>query len=167
MEEIFQFAEVCNYLLGLENKDKKFIWLVTADSCSEEELYLLFKLGVCVHIVQNDNFSNLVISIKNIKKFRKKRLQVPYLNCSSRSFVHNGEHVELTKKEYLLFEILYDNFGNTVTYNEIANKLWRDDKQIVKPKIANVIHGLRRKISIDLNISIRTVSTVGYKLLIE
>lgn len=68
---------------------------------------------------------------------------------------------DITNKEILLLEYLYENKDRTVTKEEIKVHLWEDEFEATESAFKSVLNKLRKKIGKD---SIQNISGVGYQL---
>lgn len=74
-----------------------------------------------------------------------------------------GTKVELTPKEYLILEALYDNKRNCLTREQILNSVWGYDFYGDSRVVDNHIKNLRNKLNDDGKL-IKTVTGLGYTL---
>ncbi len=81
-------------------------------------------------------------------------------NAATKELYHNGIVVELGGKEQELLVLLINNRHKTVTKEEIEKKLWPLDP-ICESGIKNIILRLRKKLSINIIVSVRGI---GYRL---
>ncbi|MBM7839349.1 DNA-binding response OmpR family regulator [Alkalihalobacillus xiaoxiensis] len=76
-----------------------------------------------------------------------------------------GKKVDMSIIEFKLFSYLYHNVGNVLSYDQILEKVWKDDfydPQIIRVYIAK----LREKLAeYDQLFQIKNVRTVGYRML--
>ena len=73
----------------------------------------------------------------------------------------NNETIYLTKKQNAILEILYSSINQLITYEDIAEKIYRMECNIfLKNLIRKHISLLRKKIG--KNIEIKTIREVGY-----
>ncbi|MEA5084606.1 MAG: response regulator transcription factor [Lachnospiraceae bacterium] len=87
------------------------------------------------------------------------------LNLSNASLEVNGEKVELTKNEFRILEILFENKGETVTREAIMKHLWDGDCFIDDNTLAVNLTRLRKKLEeYSLNNLITTKKGIGYML---
>lgn len=96
---------------------------------------------------------NIIININDNLVWNKEIKQIHYKN----------EHIKLTKKEILFFELLMKQNEQTHTVEEILNYLWVDDKNYA-PDIANlknIISRLRKKLP---TLDIENVYGFGYRI---
>lgn len=89
------------------------------------------------------------------------------MNEVNLSIVLEEKEVELTKQEYSVIHLLQEQDGQTVTYQEIYQKVWKQPYHNEKHQVANVIFRIREKLeNYDLDPNyIRTVRSVGYRFL--
>jgi DNA-binding response OmpR family regulator len=76
-----------------------------------------------------------------------------------------GRKIELTKKEYMLLEVLLRQAGRVVARNHIIETVWSNEESVENNTLDAFISSLRNKI--DGNNAtklIRTVRGVGYRL---
>jgi two-component system response regulator QseB len=83
------------------------------------------------------------------------------LNSASHEVTHHGKAVNLTRREFTIFQILFENEGHAVTKTRLEESLyaWGDD--VESNTIEVYISRLRKKIDRDL---ILTLRGIGYKL---
>ena len=84
------------------------------------------------------------------------------LDGESHLLHYGGRRIELPKKEFLLFSLLYSAPGRLFTREEIYEKVWGSDVVVGTRTIDVHIRRLRRKIG---NRHIVTVKGVGYKFI--
>jgi two-component system, OmpR family, copper resistance phosphate regulon response regulator CusR len=103
---------------------------------------------------------------------RKHIPQVPRLTVGSLSLdrsthrVYRGEeHIELTKKEYVILELLMRRANRIVTREQIVRAGWGYDADVRDNSIDFFLHSLRNKINKEGGFNaIRTVRSLGYLL---
>jgi len=83
-----------------------------------------------------------------------------YYNTATRELYFRGEVVSLGVKEQELLMLLISNRYKTITKDEIGKSLWPLDP-ICESAIKNIVMRLRRKLGIDIIISVRGI---GYRL---
>jgi DNA-binding response OmpR family regulator len=81
----------------------------------------------------------------------------------------NGQPVHLTNLELRLLYYLVGRVGQTVTTEELNQRVWGYSGEVDNTLLKNVVYRLRRKIEVDPGnpLIIQTVSGVGYKLVGE
>ena len=83
-----------------------------------------------------------------------------FYNSATKELYLNGEVVVLGVKEQELLLLLLNNRTRTVTKDEIGKELWPLDS-ICESAIKNLILRLRKKLGIDIIVSVRGI---GYRL---
>ncbi len=69
----------------------------------------------------------------------------------------------LSKKENELFQTFLRNPGQTLTREQLLNKVWGIDAEIENGNLDNYVHFLRRRLSaVGSSVTLRTVRGVGY-----
>jgi DNA-binding response OmpR family regulator len=84
----------------------------------------------------------------------------------SKSVLFNGRLLNLTRKEYELFELLAKDIDRVFMTHEIINHLWPENNRATKSDLYQYMHLLRKKIEDDPNNPqwLLTVKGFGYKL---
>lgn len=98
-------------------------------------------------IHENDSlsFGDLTLHIS------ESRLTGPSSSCS------------LSKKENELFQSFFRNPGQTLTREQLLNKVWGLDTNIENGNLDNYIHFLRRRLTaVGSSVTLRTVRGIGY-----
>lgn len=81
------------------------------------------------------------------------------LDTAGRRVYRDGEEVELTAREYAIFELLARQRGEVVSRTTIWEHLYNDEAEITSNAIDVHVAALRRKLGMDL---IRTRRGLGY-----
>ncbi len=104
---------------------------------------------------------SISLSIKNQKKIIEKiKLKNNYVYDSVQKMIINkNSKINLTKKESLLFELLYENRNTIVSLEYIENSIW--EEPTTNEAIRMVISSLRKKLYEN---SIKNIKGFGYKL---
>ncbi len=81
----------------------------------------------------------------------------------------NGHKVELTRKEYELFELLSTDANRVFLAEEIISHLWPENHRATKSDLYQYMHLLRKKVETDPNNPqwIMTIKGFGYRLNID
>lgn len=84
----------------------------------------------------------------------------------SKSVLFNGKSLNLTRKEFELFELLAQDVDRVFMTDEIISHLWPENNRATKSDLYQYMHLLRKKIENDPNNPrwILTVKGFGYKL---
>lgn len=87
------------------------------------------------------------------------------LNMTDMSFLYKGEKRELSKNEFRILQILFENAGNTVTREEIMRRLWDDECFVDDNTLTVNVNRLRKVLEgAGLQDFILTKKGVGYQL---
>lgn len=68
------------------------------------------------------------------------------LNIADATATFGGEHISLTKNEYRILHVLFENKGRTVSRDTLMQKLWETDSFIDENTLTVNIARLRRKL---------------------
>lgn len=81
------------------------------------------------------------------------------------SFLYKGEKRELSKNEFRILQILFENAGNAVTREEIMRRLWDDECFVDDNTLTVNVNRLRKVLEgAGLRDFILTKKGVGYQL---
>lgn len=87
------------------------------------------------------------------------------LNLTDMSFLYKGEKRELSKNEFRILQILFENAGNAVTREEIMRRLWDDECFVDDNTLTVNVNRLRKVLEgAGLRDFILTKKGVGYQL---
>lgn len=87
------------------------------------------------------------------------------LNMTDMSFLYKGEKRELSKNEFRILQILFENAGNAVTREEIMRRLWDDECFVDDNTLTVNVNRLRKVLEgAGLRDFILTKKGVGYQL---
>jgi DNA-binding response OmpR family regulator len=147
--------------LGKKNAPFIIIYSDKQDDFLQEAAY---DAGADSFIDFHRDGSVMTLYLKNIlqrRVLRKKLNQRSILIDKEKYLVyHNGLPVQLPKKEFSLFEMLYNNADKCLSKREIAAELWQDES-VSKKRIIDVhIYNLRKFFGKS---TIRTSKGNGYK----
>ena len=85
------------------------------------------------------------------------------LNISDATLLFEGQKAELTKNEFKILQLLFENKGHIVTRDEIMTRLWESDSFVDENTLTVNITRLRRKLeAMGLFDFIATKKGVGY-----
>lgn len=87
------------------------------------------------------------------------------LNLCDMSLLYKGEKIELSKNEFRILQILFENRGNTVARESIMKKLWDDECFVDDNTLTVNINRLRKRLEVlGLENFITTKKGIGYQL---
>lgn len=88
------------------------------------------------------------------------------VSWSKRSITKNKQAVHLTKKEFDLLQLLFNNLERPLPRDEILNQVWGEEIYVEERTVDNFISNVRK--ALDLNTPqpyhIKTIRGVGYAL---
>jgi len=83
-------------------------------------------------------------------------------NAKQQLLITPGKNIELSIRESILLELLLKNKGNVVTKETIADQVWGGMNYLNNQSLDVFMHNLRKYLSDDENIKIKTLRGVGY-----
>jgi DNA-binding response OmpR family regulator len=141
--------------------------VILMTSFAEQDLLVnAANLSIDGYLVKPVNLEKLTAALaKAMQRTHKEIGLIPlahklFYNAATKELYHNGIVVELGSKEQELLVLLINNRHKTVTKEEIEKKLWPLDP-ICESGIKNIILRLRKKLGIDMIVSVRGI---GYRL---
>lgn len=162
--------EVCKRLRAKGNQTP--ILMLTAKSEVSDKVVGL-TVGADDYLAKPFSFAELLARIKALRR-RSRKLQADILKFDDLKLNRNtfevtraGKQVELSKKEFLLLEYLLLNSNKTVTKEQIINKVWEFDTDILPNTVEVYIGYLRNKLEKPFKKSkplIKTIRGFGYKI---
>lgn len=70
-----------------------------------------------------------------------------FLHSGDASVIFGGKHIELTKNELRILQILLDNKGRIVSRDDLMNALWQSDLYVEENTLTVNVARLRKKLS--------------------
>lgn len=162
-------------LIKKENIEQKLIVL----SAHNESEYLmqLVNIGISQFIlkpIEYDSFTDIIFKISkelyhlNSEEKEEQSLTVNlssnlYWDKENSQLMQDNKQIKLTKKEFLLIELLLKSPEKTYTNDEIVIHLWKDDldKSPDISNLKNVISRLRKKVPL---LNIENIYSFGYRI---
>jgi len=83
-------------------------------------------------------------------------------NAKQQLLITPGKNIELSIRESVLLDLLLKNKGNVVTKETIADQVWGGMNYLNNQSLDVFMHNLRKYLSDDENIKIKTLRGVGY-----
>ncbi len=148
-----------------------FIIMTTAKTKLEDKLNGL-NIGADDYLVKPFSFDELIIKVKRyIMRNKTIKSDIMTFNRSDLIFIYdnniikiNGNDVELTSREYLVFKVLVDNINKVLTREQILDKVSSVDDDVYDRVIDVYIKNIRKKIRIYSDFDyIKTVYGLGYR----
>lgn len=155
-----------NFIRRIRQNNYK-IPIVLMSSFAEQEMLLnAANLSIDGYLVKPVELEKLTFSIcKAVQRTQKNEGLIVlgkslFYNSATKELYRNGEVVTLGIKEQELLVMLLNNRHKTITKDEIAKALWPLDP-ICESAIKNIVLRLRKKLGIDIIVSVRGI---GYRL---
>ncbi len=150
-------------------KDDKYspIFMVSAYS-KNEEIITGLKAGADDYITKPFSLEELLARIENAQtKFKALNEDIEAsdfkLIPEASAFIKQGKTINLTQREFIIFDKLYNESGNPVTREELILCFDNDEKMTIR-NIDVHVFSLRKKIK-EAEMFIDTVWGKGYKLI--
>lgn len=162
--------QVCNNLRKQGNQTP--VLMLTAKAEISDKVHGL-TLGADDYLAKPFAFEELLARIKALgRRSRKQQADTMVLgdlelNKHSFEVIRAGKSIELSRKEFLLLEYLLQNKNQTVTKEQIINKVWEFDTNILPNTVEVYIGYLRNKIDKPFKktgLLLKTVRGFGYKI---
>ncbi|ALS02536.1 hypothetical protein ATZ33_14460 [Enterococcus silesiacus] len=175
----FDVGKICEWVMKAKRYRNIPIWIIMSEEQLEEK-YIYLQLGVCGIFVTDHIAEEIYLSIGNSLNTINVQPQTelgekPFiqLNPLMLSLTVGEKSVSLTKLEYSLLAILYENKENVCTYELLSEtflmKLPNMSHEQRQGRVANIICKIRAKLAlVDKKMShlIKTVRSVGYMLIL-
>lgn len=176
MEKTEQLAQVIEWIIACRINPSAFIWVFSKVPL-EAEKRIMMRVGATDVITTPETQTYLSMSVENTfmrlgNKGRKSHSKQGTSSCGiqlnelNQSIVVNNVETELTRTEYRIFSLLYNQMNSTVTYKTISDAIWPGKKLTIAP-IANIICHIREKVGKSETYSITTVRSKGYMLRVK
>lgn len=143
--------------------------IITADDANQDVLLEVINLDTSHYLIKPFDSSELLDSLKHAAKKICETIEYTSVDldrgfsydCTNKLINNpNGIKVPLTRKEYLLFELLLNNKKNFLSYEFIDNNVWQDEVMSIDA-LRTLILSLRKKTYTELIIN---HSSLGYKI---
>ncbi|MCB5953438.1 winged helix-turn-helix domain-containing protein [Enterococcus sp. CWB-B31] len=169
---------ICGLIMKIKEKSNPLIW-VLSDQPSALQKVLYLQLGVdgtftsetapeeVNLIIRNSLNRYQKVKSKSTKPEIEKGLGIELLPYNlSIKLEATQQEIPLTKLEFQLMKLLYDNLHVGVSYKEIYEYVWQKPYKNNKYRVANLVFHLRSKLEgaeVE-SVVIRTVRSKGYML---
>lgn len=137
--------------------------LTARDSASDKVTGL--DSGADDYLVKPFNLDELSARIRALLRRRSGRASATIsfknivLDPASFTVTHNGDWVDLSRKEFLVLQLLLENAGRVISRAQLEESLYSWKEEVDSNAIEVHIHRLRKKLGSDL---IKTMRGVGY-----
>ncbi|WP_206911844.1 hypothetical protein IGL98_000612 [Enterococcus sp. DIV0840] len=177
LEKSSDYVKALQWLIDLQEDHPLFIWILNGENDSElTKLYPHLSKNSVIEIIPSDQgVEMLEIVIKNALNYKnqllnkartKKASDKHSLDASKLSLVVHDKIIALTRKEFKIIELLYENLDNVVTYKEINEVIYgaATGKSLEKYRVVNFISHIRNKLKEQSYFEIEIIRTKGYLL---
>ena len=141
------------------------ILFLTGDISLDSKISAL-EAGGDDYLTKPFNLSELKARIKVLLRRRNKAfiknqfcLKDLDINYQTREIFKDGSKLKLTRKEFMLFDLLLRNPKKIFSREQIAASVWDDDKVLFSNSIESHVGSIRRKIG---HASVKTIRGMGY-----
>ena len=157
-------------------KENSFQSVIVLSAHNESEYLMeLINLGISQFILKPINYDSFIDVIYKVSKQiyeksykeneKNKKVQLSseiFWDYEKKILYVNENNFKLTKKEFLLFDLLLKNPEKTYTNEEILIYLWKDDESNLDiSNLKNLISRLRKKLP---SLSIENIYSFGYRI---
>jgi len=159
----------------VRTNDQDVMVLMLTARTLDTDLQAGFNAGADDYLTKPYKIAELLLRIKallrrklNVDRILETSMINGYeINWQLHEISKQEQFVHLTKKEFDLLKLLFDNIDQALTRDEILNQVWGDEVYVEERTVDNFISNIRKVL--DLNepqaYFIRTVRSVGYALM--
>jgi len=149
----------------------KAILMLTAKDTIEDRVTGL-DAGADDYLVKPFEFEELLARLRALGRRSTQKIQQEIievgdftLNRTTKVLKKKNQVIQLSPREFQLFDLLSQNLGVVVPRDIILDRIWGMERDITSNNIDSYMKILRKKLSeVDGSISIKTVRGIGYKL---
>ncbi len=158
-------------LADIRNKGKTVPVLVLSIESETDLKVKLLDAGADDYLNKPFSFKELLARIRALLR-RPKKIEAEVLsaddlklNAKSHTVIRGGKDIHLTRKEFMLLELLMKNQGDVISRGMINEHVWDNEADPFSKTIESHILSLRRKINLNgKKRLIETISGRGYKI---
>ena len=150
---------------------EKAILMLTAKDSIEDRVTGL-DAGADDYLVKPFEFEELMARLRALGRRSTQKIQQEVieigdftLNRTTKVLKKRNQVIQLSPREFQLFDLLAQNLGVVVPRDIILDRIWGLERDITSNNIDSYMKILRRKLNeVDGNIAIKTVRGIGYRL---
>ena len=154
-----------------ENGYEKAILMLTAKDSIEDRVTGL-DAGADDYLVKPFEFAELLTRLRALGRRSSQKIQQEIvdigdfsLNRTTKILKKKDQVIQLSPREFQIFDLLAQNLGVVVPRDIILDRIWGLERDITSNNIDSYMKILRKKLQeVDGNISIKTVRGIGYRL---
>ncbi|MFD2305176.1 winged helix-turn-helix domain-containing protein [Enterococcus termitis] len=182
INESDDLIKVCELILMIRKKSDAVLWLVAQGTIVERQS-IYMELGVDGIMETRNSIDEMILTtvnlIKRLEQLIQKKsndsfypskqlLETRFQLIPNKSvlLIDGEKEINLTRREYQLFDLLSSSKEKMLTYEEISKNMWGETKEDKQYRISNLVFHLREKFKKrDLDPAIiKTVRSKGYTL---
>ena len=154
-----------------ENGYEKAILMLTAKDSIEDRVTGL-DAGADDYLVKPFEFDELLARLRALSRRSTQKIQQEIvevgeftLNRTTKVLKKKNQVIQLSPREFQLFDLLAQNLGVVVPREIILDRIWGNERDITSNNIDSYMKILRKKLNdVDGSITIKTVRGIGYRL---
>ena len=154
-----------------DNGYEKAILMLTAKDSIEDRVTGL-DAGADDYLVKPFEFAELLARLRALGRRSNQKIQQEVveigdfsLNRTTKVLKKKDQVIQLSPREFQIFDLLAQNLGVVVPRDIILDRIWGLERDITSNNIDSYMKILRKKLQeVDGNISIKTVRGIGYRL---
>lgn len=153
------------------NNYQKAILLLTAKDAVEDRVTGLDS-GADDYLVKPFEFCELMARLRALARRSSQKIKQDVikigeftLNRTNKVLTKNDREIQLSPREFQIFDLLAQNIGAAVPRDVILDRIWGLESEVSSNNIDSYIKLLRKKMGLgESDAAIRTVRGVGYRL---
>ena len=165
------------YLLceDIRKKDHNVMILMLTARTLDTDLQAGFKAGADDYLTKPYKVAELLLRVKALLRRKSTAIMDSdnalingfEINWQQHSISKHGHKVHLTKKEFDLLKLLFNNIGQPLSRDKILQEVWGDEVYVEERTVDNFISNIRKAFDLNetQNYFIKTVRSVGYALM--
>ncbi len=150
---------------------EKAILMLTAKDSIEDRVTGL-DAGADDYLVKPFEFDELLARLRALSRRSTQKIQQEIvevgeftLNRTTKVLKKKNQVIQLSPREFQLFDLLSQNLGVVVPREIILDRIWGSERDITSNNIDSYMKILRKKLNdVDGSITIKTVRGIGYRL---
>ena len=166
IESDFENRDIIDFLIEIRKDDIKTAFVVLSNNKNNQFLTELLELYITKYITKPFNNQTLNQALNKCMEIIERRIYSNFkltnnifFNFQTQSIIKNNESFVLNKKESLLMNLLIQNQGRVITYEELEYNIWNNE--CTNAALKSLIRDLRKKTNKTI---IKNYSGIGYKL---
>ena len=150
---------------------ERAILMLTAKDTVEDRVMGL-DAGADDYLVKPFEFDELLARLRALGRRSTQKIQQEVieigaftLNRTTKVLMRKDQVIQLSPREFQIFDLLAQNLGVVVPRDIILDRIWGLERDITSNNIDSYMKILRKKLmDVDGNIAIKTVRGIGYRL---